>query len=208
MRISLFGPPTVEFCEKAGSGLIKRPYYAASNLAYLFAGVLILREGRSSRLSKLFGYSSIMIGVFSFIYDATHTYWSQLLDLLGMLIFINLLIYVSAKKPRLALQALAVGAGMFAIIYFRSFAGEFVFGVFILTEIILETRRWLRHETVKFHLWLKSLGIFILGFLIWLLDASQVFCDPHKFLKGRFIFHILTAISIYYLYKYFEAQKT
>lgn len=56
--------PTVEYCEKAGNGFIKRPFYAIGNLVYLAVGLLILKKGNGSKISKLFGYMSLFIGIY------------------------------------------------------------------------------------------------------------------------------------------------
>jgi len=213
--MQLLGAPTIEFCEKAGTGPIKRPFYALSNFAYLFIGLIILKKGQGSRLSKQFGYLSILIGFFSFIYDASYTYFSQLIDLLGMLLFVNLLIYLSAKRfflfsgrKIIFFQFWAICFGILTIIYFKSMAGEFVFGLFIIFAIILEFLLWRKKKALNFSLWLQGVGVFILGFLFWLPDALGLFCDPNNYINGRSIFHLLTALTIYLLYQYYSLQNS
>lgn len=210
--MDLLGRPTIEFCEKAGSGIIKRPFYALSNFSFLIVGFIIL--SKKTRYSKAFGYTAIIVGLLSFGYDASYTYLSQLLDLLGMLLFVSLLIHISAKRfffvgiaKLLTIQTLTVIAGLFCILYFKSFAGEFVFAAFIITEIILEFLLWQAGKTTSIKIWLISLGIFLLSFAIWLPDATRLWCDPNNIVNGRSIFHILNAITIYLLYRYYELQR-
>ncbi len=209
--MNLLGAPTVEFCEKAGAGIIKRPFYAISNLAYIFVGLIILNK--KTRLSQAFGYTSLLIGSLSFFYDASYTYLSQLLDLVGMLLFVNLLIYLSASryfkisnKKLIAIQLLLFVIGMAIIVSFKWFTGGLVFGSFILLEIILEWLLWRQGKAKSIKLWLWGLGLFILGFIVWLPDASGWLCDPRNIINGRSIFHFLTAGTIYLLYQYFELQ--
>lgn len=211
--INFLGTPTVEFCEKAGIGLIKRPFYAISNLVYLFSGLIILKKGRGSVLSKAFGYTSILIGLLSFLYDASYTYISQLADLLGMFIFVSVLIYFSAKryfdishKRLMVVQFLSVVCGIFLVVYFKSYAGEFVFGAFIVTEIILEYLLWKKGKAKNIRLWCQALGVFAIGFILWLPDATGMLCDPHDYINGRSLFHLSTAVTIYMLYLYYELQ--
>ncbi len=212
--MNLLGAPTVEFCEKAGLGLIKRPFYALSNLAYLFVGLLILNKGKGSLSSKAFGYSAIFIGLASFVYDASYTYISQLVDLLGMFLFVHLIIYFSAKRyfsitniKLISLQVSSVVLGVLSIIYFKSFTGEFVFGVYIILAMFLEFLLWRRGEANNIKLWLKGVALFIIGFIIWLPDASGLICDPNNYINGRSIFHILTSMTIFVLYKYYSLQE-
>ncbi len=210
--MNLLGAPTVEFCEKAGTGIIKRPFYAISSLAYIFVGFVILNK--KTRLSRAFGLTSLLIGLLSFMYDASHTYLSQLLDLVGMLLFVNLLIYLSAQRyfkvsrsKLISVQSLLFVIGMIAIIYFKAFAGGFVFGSFIIISIVLELLLWRQGQSVNIKLWVSGLGLFILGIIVWLPDASGWLCDPHNIINGRSIFHFLTAGTIYLLYKYYEQQS-
>lgn len=209
----LFGKPTIQFCEKAGSGLIKRPFYAISNLSFLIVGILIL--GKNTRYSKAFGYMSILVGLFSFLYDASYTYLSQIFDLFGMLLFANLIIYLSARryfsytsKQILASQAIAILVGLSTIIFFKSYAGDYVFGIFLIFAIVLEYLLWRSGKTNNIKLWIIALIIFALGFLLWLPDASGLWCDPRNRINGRSLFHVLTSITIWLLYKYYELQKT
>ncbi|MHB8871505.1 MAG: ceramidase domain-containing protein [Candidatus Doudnabacteria bacterium] len=209
--MNLLGNPTIEFCEKAVDGIIKRPFYAFSNLSYLIVGFIIL--GKKTRYSKPFGYIAILVGLLSFGYDASYTYISQLLDLLGMLIFVNLVIYLSTKrlfsiktKKLLIFQIIAVILGMFTILYFKSFSGDFVFGFFVLTAIILELSLWKAKKTREVKMWFAGLAVFVLAFIIWLFDANGLWCDPTNMVNGRSIFHILTSITIFLLYKYNESQ--
>lgn len=211
--MNLLGKPTVGFCEKAGTGLIKRPFYALSNLSYLLIGFLIL--SRQTRFSKAFGYTSIFIGLLSFSYDASFAYLSQLLDLFGMLLFVNLLIYLSAKryfrlstKKIILMQTILVAIGMVCILVFKSFSGEFVFGFFIIIVIILEFLLWRKGKAINIRLWLAGLAVFLAGFIVWIPDAAGWLCDPNNIINGRSLFHIFTAVTIYLLYRYYELQET
>lgn len=210
--MNLFGAPTVEFCEKAGTGIIKRPFYAISSLAYIFVGFVILNK--KTRLSRAFGLTSLLIGLLSFMYDASHTYLSQLLDLVGMLLFVNLLIYLSAQryfkisgKKLIGIQSLLFVIGMVIIVSFKWFTGGLVFGSFVFIAVILEWLLWRQGKSINIKLWLWGLGLFILGFIVWLPDASGWLCDPHNIINGRSIFHFLTAGTIYLLYQYCEQQR-
>jgi hypothetical protein len=38
-------------------------------------------------------------------------------------------------------------------------------------------------------------GLFLLGFLFWILDITKLYCSGHAF------WHVLSALGIYFLYK-------
>lgn len=211
--MNLFGPPTIEYCEKPIQGLIRRPYYAVSNLAFLIAGALIMYRGGLNRLSKIFGFTAISIGLLSFYYDASYLYISQLLDLTGMILFINVLLYLNlsrllkSSKYLLIIQALVYLISMGLIVSFGRFTGNIIFGAYVLTLIITEYRLYKSKLHRHHKYWLIALTLFVVGFAIWLLDASKTVCLNFGLLNGRAIFHYLNAISIYYLFIFYEINS-
>ena len=212
--MNMFGPPTIEYCEKPVQGLIKRPYYAVSNLAFLFAGFLILYKGRMNNLSKIFGFTAIAIGLLSFYYDASYLYISQLFDLTGMFLFVNILLYLNLKKLFKDLkyivlyQIIIYILSMTAIVIFQGFTGNLAFGLYVLGIIVTEYLLYKRNLHSYHKYWALSVIIFILGFSIWLLDSTKTMCFSFGLLNGRAIFHYLNAISIYYLYVFYELNTS
>jgi len=212
--MNLFAQPTIEYCEKPVSGLIKRPYYAISNFAFFASGVLILVKGRKSKLAMLFGYTAIVIGLLSFAYDASYLYISQLLDLTGMLLLVNILLYLNLgkifrfAKRLVSLQIVLYLLSMATIMYFRGFAGNIVFGIYVLAVIVTEYILKRRKQNQNYKYWILAFAFFVLGFAIWLLDSSKTVCFSFGLLNGRAVFHYLNAISIYYLYIFYEANNS
>lgn len=209
----LLGKPTIEYCEKAGTSIIKRPFYAFSNLAYLFSGPLILLKGKGSNLSKIFGYLAILIGTLSFIYDVIYTYTSQILDLTGMFLFINVLLFLNLKKiininnfKIIILQVFLTFFALISIILLKGYSGNIIFGLFVLVVVLIEIYLLIKglHKNIK--LWFTGFGLFLIGFCFWLTDAIKIYCDPYKIFNGRIIFHVLTAITIYILYLFYNSQ--
>lgn len=212
MLKALFSEPTIKYCENPTSGLIARPYYAISNIVFLIVGITILLKGKGSSLSKAFGLMAILVGLLSFLYDASYLYVFQLLDLTGMLLLINFLLYLNLsalyknKALTIVLQIMAILLGLISIIVFQGYSGDIVFGIFVLLYIaseiyLLQTGR---HE--NYLKWLLPLVIFLIGFIFWFFDASKVYCASFGLLNGRAIFHFLNAIVIYYLYDYYRLQ--
>jgi hypothetical protein len=208
----LFSEPTITYCEEATSWVIKRPYYALSNFAFFISGLTILIKGNGSRLSKIFGFMAIAIGLFSLIYDSTYTYLAQLLDLSGMLIFVNVLLYLNLKnlvkeKYLILIQSLLFILSLFLIVGFQGYSGNIIFGSYVTALVVSEIYLMKNKVHTNLSKWLMPLGIFIIGFLIWILDSQKILCSPIGLLNGRAIFHYLNAITIYHLYKFYESQK-
>lgn len=207
--------PTVSYCEQPTGGLIERPFYAISNIAFLIVGFLILSRGSFSRmrqlpadkktpLSKAFGYSMIAVGLFSFVYDATYSYLFQLLDVAGMYIFITLVMYLNTQRLGLNLHKAwrwaTLALGMIIFYFFKGEIGNVIFGLFILFVIISE---WMIKEKISRKDWITGIVLFALGFGIWMFDATKLLCDPNNIFNGRGIFHLLEAAAVYYFYKHY-----
>lgn len=209
---SLLAHPTVTYCEQAGQGLIKRPWSALSNLAFIGAGVAILLRGKNSRLSKLFGGVALLVGVLSTFYDITYTYGSQLLDLSGMLVFVGLLLYLNIsalgfRRHAAKLIALSTVLSVSLIILFQGYAGDVIFGLYVLAVVITETMLIHQKKHRNTRLWLVAFGIFVLGFGYWLMDSSRFYCTDFGLLNGRAIFHYCGATAIYLLYRFYDKQR-
>lgn len=208
----LLSAPTVQYCEAALDMFIARPWYALSNLAFIVVGLIILARG--GRYSRLFGILALTVGSLSFIYDATYTYLSQLFDLSGMIILIGLLLYLNLGlivKNRRRLVVGLVGtlsATLIAIIVFRGFAGNILFGLLVIAYIASEVYLLRIGKHSNSRLWVIAFGIFLLGFVFWLFDASQLYCLDFGLLNGRSVFHYTNAVTIYLLYTFYLKQLT
>jgi len=213
MLKALLSEPTIKYCEVAVNGLIKRPYYAISNFAFLISGVLILLKGKGSVLSRAFGLVAILVGTLSFVYDSSYLYISQLLDLTGMLIFISLLLYLNLsllyknKVLILVIQIISILLGLAIIIIFQGYSGDVVFGVFVLTYILSEIHLLREGKHKDYKRWMLVVVIFLIGFVFWIFDASKTYCASFGLLNGRAIFHFINAVVIYYLYEYYRLQE-
>jgi len=203
--------PTVQYCEAAMNALIARPWYAISNIAFLIVGIIILLRG--GRRSRLFGSIAIVVGLLSFTYDASYTYLSQLLDLSGMLVFISALLYLNLRLLVISRQKLMAGfilsfvIAICLIMLFKGFAGDVIFGLFVLGYIASEVYLMRTKRHTKGRLWLLAFGIFVLGFLFWLCDATRVYCADIGLFNGRAIFHYTNAVAIYLLWSSYRSQE-
>jgi len=92
--------PNVHWCEENLCAYITAPANTWSNLAYLFFGILMIREARrmKSRTLLLFGPASIITGVSSFAFHASYTYAGQIFDYFGMFCFVYLAIVVNCRR--------------------------------------------------------------------------------------------------------------
>lgn len=209
---ALLSTPTINYCEVIRDGLIKRPWAAFSNVAFFVAGIVIIVQGKGSRLSKLFGWTALLIGICSSIYDVTYTYGAQLLDFTAMLVFVSLLLFLNlralsfASKRLVAVLSVALAASVALIVLAQGYAGDIVFGVYVMAVIASGLILIRRKLHVNVGRWLLALSLFVLGFAAWIPDNKQLLCFDIGLFNGRAVFHYLCAITIYLLYRYYEEQ--
>lgn len=207
--------PTVEYCEKATDFILKRPFYALGNIAFIIVSIIILKRGKFSNLSKYFGYGIMATGMFSFLYDASFSYIFQLLDLLMMHTFVAFLLYLNLsrllkiQKSQLKLIIFFLVLFSFVlIVHFKGYSGNIFFAAYVLTVLYTTFLLLAKRVFTEARYLLISLGVFLLSFSFWCLDFLKIYCDPTNILNGRSIFHILTSVSIYYLFVFYSLQKT
>lgn len=201
-------PPTVDFCEKATGGLIQRPFYALSNFAYIIIGLTILFSGKKSRVARAFSSAIVLVGILSLFYDATYSYFFQLLDLAGMFIFATLLVFLNLKRLEVrthwTIRWIVVALGILVTYFLKGETGNIIFGLLVLFIIISE---WFIDEKISKKDWLIGVALFLLGVLIWLPDATLTFCDPNNIFNGRGIYHVISAVAVYFLFGYYSKLK-
>lgn len=214
MAIGLLSEPSVRFCEPVLGGLIKRPYYALSNLGFIFVGLFILHKDRNTFLGVSFGYIALLVGTLSLIYDATYTRLTQLFDISGMLIFVGLLLFLSLNalteitlRRYLSISVPGFVVAMTLIYLIAGQSGNIIFGSIALLVVFLEFLNFKKKVHINYKYFLIALLLLIIGFAAWIPDTTRILCFKVGFLNGRAIFHYLNALGIYYLYFFYSSQK-
>jgi hypothetical protein len=194
------------FCEAVSGGIPNQIEASWSSLAFVLLGVwVILQRGapatRERTLLPLAGITMVAIGVSSFVYHATLTFVGQWLDVFSMYL-LGLLIALGALwrtgrlggRPAVALYVvLAVGLGVAQFIY--PDARRILFALVLLPGVILELTPFIAGRGPGSRRWvLASLATFVVAYAIWLLDQSQL-CDPHFWLQGHALWHVLGAVA-------------
>lgn len=205
----LLSIPTVTYCEKAVEGIIARPWYAISNIPFILLGIVIILKNRKSKLAWMFGSSSILIGIFSFIYDASFTYLSQYFDWLGMFIFVLLLFLLNLRRITNISTSFVINLGViilviYLILSFITQQGTLFFGLGVFSVIVTELYLVHKDSTGISMLWLSAVVLFIIGFIARNLDLYGIICDPSNILNGRGLLHYLATISILFLYLHYR----
>ena len=85
---------------------------------------------------------------------------------------------------------------------------ELMVGFFVVLGILSELF-YLKNKKVEINIkWIKySIFSIISAFLIWILDIKKILCYPQSIFQGHALWHLLSMLSIYFLYLYYRSEK-
>ena len=87
----------------------------------------------------------------------------------------------------------------------RHYLVAFMIVVGISSEVIYIKSK---HPTID-KKWIKYSIITILSaFAIWVVDISKLLCNPESIFQGHALWHILSTLSIYVLYRYYVSERS
>lgn len=230
-----FGPPTgvgSVFCEADREGLIKQPVNTWSNLAFIICGLYIgfrLSRGiynpnKNSLTQTIFYgafFSSLVVylGPGSMAMHATTTAVGGFLDMLSMYLIAAFLVAYAAERffkltpfyfslIFVSVVSFCVWANFQNVHFIFDFFGNTVFAFFVSSAILLEALniyvRKMQHEKRWAFL---SFGALLLALFIWNLWQNETaLCEPYSLIQGHGIWHILNAVSLYFLFRYYVSE--
>lgn len=210
---STWSKPTIQFCEANFSGWVAQPANSISSLIISLAGLWILNR-KKHKLSKWLGWTAIMVGVFSFVYHASYTFAGQLLDLGSMFLLASFLIVAALRTSKLSemtkLLILLLGTMLPLALttIFRTIGGFNLgiplFALLLIVAIYLELKTAAK-ERRSLGLFGGAFIVFILGWLIWWLDLTRLWCSPmtYHYLNGHAIWHAANALALLMLNDYY-----
>jgi hypothetical protein len=159
------------------------------------------------------------MGAMSFVYHLSNNYFTQLLDFVGMYVFLTWLILVNFK--RLGWRAtmsmmwskyftiLLTMTALVHVMYTMMMAFQFIVAVFgivlVIQELILYKSKQEVGKSYKFYFFgaafLASAQIFSQ------LDLHRIMCDPtNHWWQGHSNWHILSAIGLFCLMKFYKQE--
>ncbi len=215
------------FCERAVDGLVRQPANTLSNAGFVVAGLLV--AGRASRPPRVGAVMStavatayacvvVLLGPASAAMHATQSEWGGHLDMLSMYLVASFAaawawVRWTRRGPRAFAAAYVAGVAACELVGLWpdpipvvNYAGNFVFGVLLLVAVVLETRLWRRGETtITFAHGAVALAAMLVAFTIWLL-STHGWCDPESLWQGHAAWHLLCAVSAYWLFRLYESE--
>lgn len=198
------------FCEAVGTGLLRQPANALSNLAFLVAGATAYRSvraldpGRPERaLARAAALATIAVGAGSLAYHGGLTFAGQLLDVQGMYLIAVLLLVGSCRRTALAERAPSIALALLAALAVVQWAlpdsRRWLFAVVLLPAIVAEARRAPGSPPLR-----AAVALLTLGYAAWLADERGLWCDPASLLQGHAGWHLATAGSAYLMVRHYR----
>jgi hypothetical protein len=217
------------FCEAPRDWAVRQPANTFSNLGFVTAGLLIawhagVRENVGTTLSAHRHLATavaclvVLLGPGSAAMHATQSAFGGDLDMLSMYLVASFAAaYAVLRWLRGGVRHLAAtfGAGVAfcelvglwsAELPVVMYAGNAAFALLLVVATVLEVlimrRREVRAQRVYAY---ASLASILSAFAIW--NATKTWlCDPGSLIQGHAIWHILGAVSAYFLYRYYASE--
>lgn len=212
-----YTPATIVFCERRLCSIVVEPANAWSNLAFLVAAVFLFLHDRKEKNGILGAVkvTAVLVGLGSFAFHATGTFWGEVLDVGAMYMIGGLFVTFNLRRlfpawtdaRLLTIYVTQVIAAILAMLW-SPHTNIPVFAAQITVAVLLEAvlRRTGRTKGVKYkHAFLMA-GGFALAFGVWALDITGILCDPDNHVFGGHAFwHVGSAWSLYQFHR-FHAQ--
>ena len=231
-----FGPETGvggEFCEAARKGLIKQPANTFSNFGFVLAGILAayqLSIGRfthntneltSTRFFPIFLCSlMVLLGPGSMAMHATETECGGYFDMLSMYLIAAIMFSYAFKRffhtsTLVYVMIFATVLSVCHIFHYSSweppvvgFAGSFIFGVFIVTAMLMEFAHQRKDHTQIEGRWAVASSVsFLVAFAIWQVGFDgHRWCRPDSLIQAHAIWHVLCGLAVYCLFRLYASE--
>lgn len=209
---------TMHFCEELVCGAwLVQPANAISSLSFCLVSFYLFSVIKNKKsFYMLFPISSFLVGVTSFLYHASWTFFFQVFDVSSMYMLSCLLLtfnlwrlkIIQEKSIAMAYVALVIGSAL-SMVIIKGQWGEILFAMEVVALIVMEIRLSRTQEGTRYNDFVKALGIFVVAFGIWALDVKEVVClkDNHV-LQGHAVWHILDSLCFIFLYRFYKQFKT
>lgn len=196
-------------CELTRDALIRQPSAFWSSFAYVFAAYLIYREIGNKTIELkmwagicfLMGLSSLF-GHASFINLALALDFASIILVLSFFALLNVLIAYKQSLPKIFLYFFIYYITLFVAMYYMGKWSKIFFCLLIFVFSLGDVLRTHGIGFIKNRIFQKSLLILVASFIMFLIDEFHIGCRPESWFQWHSLWHIGTAISMYYYGKW------
>jgi hypothetical protein len=207
-----WAPATMHFCEALTGGPMAQPCNAVSSLAFVAVGLYLFRLCSGRSLYRLFPVSCVLVGVSSFLYHASWTFFFQVFDVSSMYMMSCLLLSFNAWRLGLLSSrrlpeayAVLVAASIVVMVMLKGRSGETLFGIEIAAAAAMEALLLKRGSGARYGHFVRGLAVFLAALAVWVLDVKEIVCAPENhYLQGHALWHVLNALCFYFMYRFYR----
>ena len=216
---STWARPNVKWCEHNLCAFVTTPANTWSNMLYCFFAWVMWKEAKGRRHLQLFAVASMMVGVTSFAYHASYTKFFQFFDFVGMFCFCMASITLNARRngycqKHRVMHFYTIGVGLCTAAFLMIATLSLPVQVTVVALIAITGGQEYRLQTSAIYAQNPHMrpsmqhfySAFVLLFVAFgcsMADLTRVWCNPdNHVMNGHSMWHILTSIVLYLLFKY------
>ncbi len=221
------------FCETFRPGLIKQPVNTWSNLAFIIVGLAIgwqQSKGRYGRCTNsftrtlfyptFFATLAVLLGPGSMAMHASTAHIGGFFDMLSMYLIASFMLSYGLERllgwqPRHFSICFAIALAICIVVHFSPITHLFgiesillIFATYIVIASGIEVYFVLIKKTgADWRMVFAFIGAFLLAFFIWNMSLTgNVWCNPDSIWQGHGAWHILNAVAVYFIYRYYVSE--
>lgn len=221
------------FCETFRPGLIKQPVNTWSNVAFIIVGLAIGWQQSKGRFASnsnsftrtlfyptFFATLAVLLGPGSMAMHASTAHIGGFFDMLSMYLIASFMLSYALERllgwrPRHFSICFAIVLAICIVVHFSPIRTVFgieaillIFATYIVLASAIELYFVLIKKTgADWRMVVAFIGAFLLAFFIWNLSLTgNVWCNPDSIWQGHGAWHILNAVSVYFIYRYYVSE--
>ena len=189
---------------------IRQPANFWSSTIYLVLGFLLYKRSKTFH-QKWWSFLCFILGISSHLAHASFVQLAMSADFASIitLMVFPLQMHYAQKLPPLKsiLLTLITFLLVFAVMFYLEKTAKLAICIGIFTVVLFYHFKYLADQLTT-HLFIKSIALMVLGFAFFTLDELKVFCYPHSLFQLHSLWHLLTALALYYYGKWiFQSGK-
>jgi hypothetical protein len=215
------GAPNIKWCEETLCHWVSEPANTWSNLGYLIVGItLIIVAFKKNHNSKLhqFGPIIFFMGAMSFFYHQSNFYGSQILDFVGMFLFVGWalgmnLIRLGQLKSNHLLPFNLILCCIYSILMHWMYLNGLKFqGIILISALMIVGTEILAQKKRRTPIgWFIAAILTLIGaFSFSIADGKRLWCDPTQhgwFSQGHALWHWVASLAMFFIYQHYSQEK-